>query len=500
MVHNSSGNSLTLTGLDPGTTYHFALYAYRGQSGKIYLTNTSSGVPGTTASATTSFYPSENSTGSIYFDYLDTIDMRIRNITYGNGQKRIIVMKEGSPVDFVPVDGQDYTPSNTFGNTTAANHVGGGNYVMYEGTLGNATTFHGLNHSTTYYVKVFEYNGSGTDTYYLIGNDVNGDPVLEGNGATLTYPTSQASNIQFSNILGTKMTVSWDAGTASSGSILIGRKDTAVPPTTEPIDFNSHPGNPSALNGNNSYYEIGTANYVVLNSSATSVNLTDLEPGTTYHFALYAYRGQSGKIYLTNTSSGVPGTTANATTATYPTQNSTGSIYFDYIDTVDMRIRNITYGNGNNRIIVMKAGSPVDANPVDGQSYTASSTFGNGSDLGGGNYVMYNGGTGNATTFYGLNHSTTYHVKIFEYNGSGSNTYYLTGNDSDGDPVLTGDDSTLTYPTIQSSNHFINVKTTNSINLNWTNGNGTGRMLVAKADSPVDVDPVSYTHLRAHET
>ena len=86
--------------------------------------------------------------------------------------------------------------------------------------------------------------------------------------------------------------------------------------------------------------------------------------------------------------------------------------------------------------------------------------------------------------FKGLNHATTYYLKVFEYNGTESNTYYLQS------PNLEGNQSTLSAPTIQASNAFVNSKTSTSINMSWTNGNGDGRLLVARADSAVDVSLV----------
>lgn len=84
-----------------------------------------------------------------------------------------------------------------------------------------------------------------------------------------------------------------------------------------------------------------------------------------------------------------------------------------------------TSGNGNARIIVMRAGAPVSELPRDGQTYTANSQFGQGTDLGNGNFVVYIG-SGNSTTITGLQHAIDYHFAIFEFNGNGANTNYLT--------------------------------------------------------------------------
>jgi hypothetical protein len=95
-------------------------------------------------------------------------------------------------------------------------------------------------------------------------------------------------------------------------------------------------------------------------------------------------------------------------------------------------------GDGSNRLVLIKAGSQVDSDPVDGISYTANTTFGNGSQIGSGNYVVYNG-TGNSVTVTGLSANTTYHVTVYEFNGAGGSQNYLTTN-----PAV---NSQLTLPT-----------------------------------------------------
>ncbi|MEM7658204.1 MAG: serine hydrolase [Bacteroidota bacterium] len=71
-------------------------------------------------------------------------------------------------------------------------------------------------------------------------------------------------------------------------------------------------------------------------------------------------------------------------------------------------------GSGDKRILVAKAGAPVDQFPLDGMDYTANSTFGIGDDLGDGNFVVYNSG-GNGGLIQGLDENTTYHFRLFEY-------------------------------------------------------------------------------------
>jgi hypothetical protein len=85
---------------------------------------------------------------------------------------------------------------------------------------------------------------------------------------------------------------------------------------------------------------------------------------------------------------------------------------------------NFTAGNGTRRLVIAKASSAVNVLPVDGNYYTASSAFGSGTDLGSGNFVVYDG-TGTSVTITGVTSGTTYHFGVFEYNGVGFASNYL---------------------------------------------------------------------------
>lgn len=75
------------------------------------------------------------------------------NWTNGNGQKRLVVMKQGS-APTAPTDYLTYAANSAFGSgaTTAA-----GSYVVFNGT-GNSVTVTNLNPNTQYYFGVYEYN------------------------------------------------------------------------------------------------------------------------------------------------------------------------------------------------------------------------------------------------------------------------------------------------------------------------------------------------------
>ena len=74
-----------------------------------------------------------------------------------------------------------------------------------------------------------------------------------------------------------------------------------------------------------------------------------------------------------------------------------------------------TPGNGTKRIVLVKAGSSVNAGPVSGVNYSASTVMGAGSEIGTGNFVVYNG-SGNEVTITGLLPGTVYYAAVYEYN------------------------------------------------------------------------------------
>ncbi|MBK9531039.1 MAG: hypothetical protein IPO42_04420 [Chitinophagaceae bacterium] len=79
---------------------------------------------------------------------------------------------------------------------------------------------------------------------------------------------------------------------------------------------------------------------------------------------------------------------------------------------------NFAGGNGARRILLAKLAVPVDSDPVDGTTYAANANFGSGTQLGAGNFVVYDG-VGNTQLVTGLTAGATYHFAIYEYNNGG---------------------------------------------------------------------------------
>jgi len=131
-----------------------------------------------------------------------------------------------------------------------------------------------------------------------------------------------------------------------------------------------------------------------------------------------------------------------ANPCTAPTSQATGVTFIDDCGTSSSF--NWTRGNGDYCAVFMKNASSGTAAPVDGTTYSASTTFGSGTQIGtSGWYCVYNG-TGTNVTVTGLTQSNTYRVHVCEYNCTGGDSRYYTSSGTD-NPDNTTQESVMTY-------------------------------------------------------
>jgi hypothetical protein len=76
-------------------------------------------------------------------------------------------------------------------------------------------------------------------------------------------------------------------------------------------------------------------------------------------------------------------------------------------------------------VVVVRATYPIIAQPIQGVVYTGDPSFGAGTDLGGGSYVVYVG-TGNSVTVNNLTPGTKYYVAVYSYGGATNSPTYNT--------------------------------------------------------------------------
>ncbi|TVR79682.1 MAG: choice-of-anchor B family protein [Saprospirales bacterium] len=84
------------------------------------------------------------------------------NWSRGNGDRMLIIAREGADVNVLPSNGQQYLASDTF---SMGHDFGMGNYTVYDGT-GTQVTISNLELDTEYYFALFEY--SLIDHCYLL--------------------------------------------------------------------------------------------------------------------------------------------------------------------------------------------------------------------------------------------------------------------------------------------------------------------------------------------
>ena len=87
------------------------------------------------------------------------------NWTSGNGSNRIVIASTSNTWSDSPLNGTNYTANAAFGTTGTTIVSSDGEYVVYNGS-GSSVTITGLTVNTTYYFRIYDYNGSGCSINY----------------------------------------------------------------------------------------------------------------------------------------------------------------------------------------------------------------------------------------------------------------------------------------------------------------------------------------------
>ncbi|WP_207515463.1 T9SS type A sorting domain-containing protein [Longitalea luteola] len=467
VVSNSSATGITVTNLEPATVYYFRMIEFdENTSGYTYYLNT----------------PKDGSSSTAVAPVTIATNLKVTDITGstakvsftpGGGSYRLAVVKEGSAVNAVPNDLTIYSGNGNFGTGT---QVAPGNYAVAGQMNGASFNLSALKAGFTYHVGIFEFNGTNHPVYNKTPATISFSIPLE--------PTQAASAFQQQSKDGDRMRVLWTNGNGGK-RIVIARKSMAV--TYKPVDGTAYTANTVFGAGT----EVAPGEYVVYDGNTHYFDMTGLEIGASYHFAVFEYNtSEAGENdYLTASY-----LTGNAATNTWPTQQcivSAGSIQGSQV-TIQF-----TAGNGNSRVFYMKAGTPVDVDPYVVSTNTGySNTYGSVQVGSTGNYLVYrsNSGSGNFTVT-NLAPNTTYHLSVFEYNGSSAPAYLQPGNSIS---FTTTDVPGATVPTVAASAPVMSAVEGNRFTFKWTNGNGTGRIVVMRAAHAVSFTPASATNYTAN--
>lgn len=302
---------------------------------------------------------------------------------------------------------------------------------------GTSTAITGLTSGTTYYFKIYPYSNSGTDINYRTTASIPQTSCSTQAGPCLSEAfsagTSVPSGWTFTSIGGT-YTSAGNYGAASPSLTLDNTGDrietATLSGTASELRFwikgqGTNASSALLVEGFNgaTWETIDNITNSIPTSGTTKIYNGSSSPSLeqTYVKFRFTFTKSAGNLAFDdvevycNAACTVPSVQASSFTSS-STQPSSSTVGW-------------TRGNGNNVLVVARAGSAVNTDPVSGNSYTASFVFGAGSQLGTGNYVVYNG-TGNSATITNLTPGTTYYFAIYEWNTANNcfNVTELTGN------------------------------------------------------------------------
>ena len=229
--------------------------------------------------------------------------------------------------------------------------------------------------------------------------------------------------------------------------------------------------------------DLGNATVVAYGNS-TSFTAPNLSAGTAYNIFVFSY--SAAGCYNTGTRLTGSATTLAPPPCTPPaTQASNFTVSVTTATSIDITVQR---GNGDQFLVVYKAGAPVDADPVNGTVYTA------GTQLGAGNFVAY-AGTQNTVSITGLQQNTVYHFAVYEYATASScyNQAELTGTAT----------TTCGYPSPVTA--FNGATGNGQVTLTWTlpnttaqNGGCYNEIFVLASTSPITADAATYSSATAN--
>jgi hypothetical protein len=309
----------------------------------------------------------------------------------GDGISRIVVAREGLPVNWTPTDLSTYTANASFGSGT---ELGTGNYVVYNGS-GSSFTLTNLTEGTIYYFKIFEYGCTPGNEDYLTSGTVE-----EG------YATTLPNNITGLTIdcsTGSTMEVSWNLPIGNYDGILVTVLQGGTPPAPECDGIGLN--NPMTDYASASVYcaNASGAKYVY-NGIGTNVSISGLTPGESYTVKAFVYKNSAW---------------------------STGIEVTEVAELSDVSFLNAACGNTSSLVgwsnpniacfeEVMIVAHTASISGIPSGTYTANSS--SYTDLlnptfPGGGVVVYTG-TGEFVDVTSLSNNTTYYFKAFVRNGT----------------------------------------------------------------------------------
>lgn len=239
-----------------------------------------------------------------------------------------------------------------------------------------------ISHNPLEFARIFQYDD------YISGS------------VLASEPTSQPTNLLFSSISDTAMTLAWTAATGSPTGYIVLMKSGSSP-TDVPVDGSEY----------NAGDTIGTST-VVYRGTSTGFTKSSLTASTVYYFDVFSFNGTTGTYNYLTTS---PLEGSQTTYATQPSAQPT-SLVFSAVKSTSMTL-SWTGSGADGYLALRRSGASPTGTPADGTAYSVNDVLGDGTV----EFV----GSGTTFTDSGLTSGVTYYYDIFAYNGTTGTYNYL---------------------------------------------------------------------------
>jgi hypothetical protein len=354
----------------------------------------------------------------------NTGDKMTVNWTRGNGTGGVLVVGRLTSAALTdPNGGDSYTANTIFGSGT---DIGHGNFVVYNGT-GTSVDVTGLAPGLNYTFTCYEYNvastcyttpGSGL-AVNSIGYCTPPQSVNYGSGNFIENVITTGGLTNFTNATNTETASYGDYSSSKIASQVQNFPITITATAEGGMNYNVYVD----YNDNQVFTDPGELvlqmKYPLTATLSGSFTIPATAPVGTHKMRIRGESYNSG--YPTDPCSQLQyGETEDygltvVPPCTQPTGQATIESYTNNTSGDKMTV-NWTRGNGTGGVLVVgRLTSAAPTDPVSGFSYTANAFFGSGTELGTGNFVVYNG-TGSSVTVSGLSPATGYTFTCYEYN------------------------------------------------------------------------------------
>jgi hypothetical protein len=344
-----------------------------------------SSLPATTVGATRPFQPVAQATNLTFPTVGSTSLTLVYDQATGSPDGYLVVRRQGSASTFTPVDGATYMVGTRYGDAD----------VVYVGSALGFTDL-GLSSCTNYYYHVFAFNQGRTCIDYKTDA-----PLSSSQRTSSTAPSAQPTDLSFTAVGSTSMTVGYLAAPSVSGYVVL-RKEGGSPAGIPVDDTPYSPG-----------MRVGDG-IVAYAGPEITFDETTLLSCTDYHYKVFSFNQNNTCInyFLDMPLSGSQQTMSveplSPATALSLTPLSTSGISVSFAAAA---------GSVSGYLVVRRPGAASNGIPGDNVPYNIRDGLGDG-------VVAYVGPDVNFTDA-GLSSCTNYFYQVYPYNRNGSCIDYL---------------------------------------------------------------------------